>query len=217
MSDETTPADADELRAQFAAPAPIPVSSPATPVAAGTTPYSADELRAQFSAGPQPVSAPAPMAPAAVITPVAPEVLADMGTISGEAKAMAESGARPNTVDADALLRQIQMLTARMAVLEGERGVPSNPVAGAKQNIIDHVNARAAQYPTHDFSELRNVLTRLPDHEQLTPAHSDLVRTLIGEVVAAGKHYELAYLPELATVFHKAVLKVATNAVAAGI
>jgi hypothetical protein len=208
MTEDTFPPTsltADQLRAQLNAPAPQPLPPapvPATEPAAG--PLTADQLRAQFSSGPAPTPAP-------VMT------MEDLGPVSQTALDMVAAGARPTEIDGEALLRELRRMQARIASLEGERGVPSDPIAGGIANLQAHVKARAAQYPDRDFSELLTVLGRLPDSASVTPAHSDLVKTIVDEVTTAAKHLELSYLPELAGALHKAVLAGVTHGFAAGL
>lgn len=119
------------------------------------------------------------------------------------------SGAHPVQIDSEALLAQIQALQERLGILEKERGVPSDPIAGGKANLIAHIQARAAQYPYTDFSEILQAAKDLPD--DMTRDHTDFVKTLVTEFVDTFKHFELGYLPQLATTLHKEVLKKAVS------
>src|SRR4029077_3317831 len=119
------------------------------------------------------------------------------------------SGAAPVTVDAEALLAQIKALTARVQAMEAEKGIPSDPIKAALNNLVSHVEARASQYPNHDFSELHSTLTTLP--EQITQTHTALVKSLVEGVVAQLKHAEISYFPELARNLEQAVLKTAVG------
>jgi hypothetical protein len=113
-------------------------------------------------------------------------------------------GAHADPVDIEKLIASLQN---RIASLEGERGVPSDPVAGAVQNLISHVKSRIAQHPNLDASELLTTLEKLP--ETVTNDGAHLVTTLVSEVMM--KHtqiaHDIAYWPELALNLTKAVAK----------
>lgn len=116
-------------------------------------------------------------------------------------------GAHANTVDIQAIIASLQN---RIASLEGERGVPSDPIKGAVANLVSHVKARIAQHPTLDASELKNTLEALPEESTaITADHANLIKTLIDEVML--KHvkiaHDVAYWPELAMTLTKAVAK----------
>lgn len=118
-------------------------------------------------------------------------------------------GAQANAVDVQAIIASLQN---RLAVLEGERGVPSDPIKGAISNLTDHVKARIAQHPTLDAKELKTTLENLPaESSAITADHANLVKTLIDEVML--KHvkiaHDVAYWPELAMTLTKAVAKAA--------
>jgi hypothetical protein len=119
------------------------------------------------------------------------------------------AGAHANPVDLQALIMSLQN---RITSLEGERGVPSDPIAGAVKNLIDHVKSRISQHPKLDASELMQTLETLP--ETVTTAHASLIKTLIDEVML--KHvqiaHDVAYWPELAMTLTKAVAKAAVTA-----
>lgn len=120
------------------------------------------------------------------------------------------AGAKPVQIDYEALLAHQKWLEGRLAALEAERGVPSDPIAGGKANLIAHIEARAAQYPYVDFSEILDAAKGLP--EAMTRDHTDLLRTLVSDFAGSLKHLEVGYLPELASDLHKEVLKKAVSA-----
>lgn len=140
--------------------------------------------------------------------PVTAEELAAKAAADPMTQELLASGATATQVDAVEMMNQIKQLQARLAQLEAERGVPSDPIAGALQNLKDHVNARAAQYPLHDFTEVKNLLDSLPtDSEALTTAHTGLTQLTVNEFTDVLKHLEIGYLKELASALHKHVLK----------
>lgn len=117
------------------------------------------------------------------------------------------AGATPQFPNVEQMLAQMAAMQKQIDALNAERGVPANPIEGAKQNIIDHVKARAAQLPRVIFDELSQTLAALP--EVLSQDHTSLIMTLVDELLAnAGSvAHELSYLPELARNLHKEVLK----------
>lgn len=125
------------------------------------------------------------------------------------AQALVAGGAVPTEVDAAAMLKMIQDLQGQLASLQAQTGVVTDPVAAAKKDLADHVAARAAQYPTVDFSEVQNMIADLPDEP--TPDHTNLTHVTVSEFTDKLRHLEVAYLKDLATTLHKAVLKKATQ------
>jgi hypothetical protein len=122
-------------------------------------------------------------------------------------------GAHANTVDIQAIIVSLQN---RIASLEGERGVPSDPIKGSISNLIEHVKARIAQHPNLDAKELLDTLEKLPEESTaVTADHANLVKTLVDEVML--KHvkiaHDVAYWPELAMSLTKAVAKSAPGLV----
>jgi len=115
-------------------------------------------------------------------------------------------GAHPQFVDAEAMLATIAAMQARLKILETERGVPSDPIEGGKLNIMAHLKARMAQLPNMVATDLNEFVKNLP--EELTSNHTDMVKTLVDDLLTAHPQvaHELAYLPQLASDLHKAVL-----------
>jgi hypothetical protein len=138
--------------------------------------------------------------------------------VSPMAQELVNAGAIPEMPDYAAMLaEQNSLLNAAMSrikALETERGIPSDPVDGAVKNLAAHVTSRAAQLPNVDFTEIQGLLNSLPaDSTAITPAHSEAVKTTVHDLVDALKHAELGYIRELATGFHREVLKAAPAAV----
>lgn len=128
------------------------------------------------------------------------------GPVSQEAKDMVAAGAAPASVDADAMLKLIQELQSKVAGLEAEKGIPSDPVEAAVKNVEDHVTARAAAMPHVDFSELSNALDKL--RQDVTSDGFNVVKLAWEDLTG---HAELAYLGQLVRDLGKAVLKKVTG------
>lgn len=133
-------------------------------------------------------------------TPVTPPV-----AVSAEAQQMLDAGVTPFIPDVQAMLATITALQARVAAVEAEKGIPSDPVAAAVKDLTAHVKARAAQYPNHDFSSVLDALDSLPE----TPdtKSTELVKALVDDLAYDYKHLEIDYLPKLARSLHLAVAK----------
>lgn len=124
-----------------------------------------------------------------------------------------QSGAHAQDIDVTALLKQMASLQAQVDKLNAEKGIPADPVAAAKDDVLAHVTARQAQYPTEDFSPIVKALKELPDSEAITPAHSGRIQTLVTQFVGTHARHELSYVKELADTFHLAILDRALAAV----
>lgn len=124
---------------------------------------------------------------------------------SALAEQLKQDGAHAQTVDVEAMLRQMAAMQAQIDALNRERGIPTDPVAAAKQDLLDHLKARAAQYPNNDFSELINEVANLG--ETVTSDGASLVHTLVTEKLDELPHHELAYLKVLSSSLLKHVLK----------
>jgi hypothetical protein len=129
---------------------------------------------------------------------------------SPEREVMIAAGAHAQDVDVNAMLATIKAMQERLQALEAERGVPSDPIKGAISNLVAHVEARAAQYPYIDFTEILNAVKELP--ETVTRDHTELVHSLVTDFTNTLKGLEVHYLPELSGVLHRAVLKKAVAA-----
>lgn len=133
-----------------------------------------------------------------------------------------ENGAHAQYVDADAMLAQMKAmqdqydsqqkaLIARIQQLEAERGVPADPIAGGKADLIAHIKARAAQYPTDDFSDVLAAAEALPDDDTLTANHTAYVHDVVSNAVAVRPRHEIGYIKELSGKLHSLVLKKAAG------
>lgn len=133
-----------------------------------------------------------------------PEVLPE-GHVSETAKEMVDSGVTPYIPDVAAMMATIQALQERVKAVEAERGIPSDPVAAGVSDLTAHVKARAAMYPNHDFSSVLDILNNLPEVIDLKT--SELLKTLVDDLVAEFHNLEVDYLPKLARSLHIAVAK----------
>jgi|SRR5882672_8279372 len=127
--------------------------------------------------------------------------------VSPEAATLLEAGAAPVQPDLAALQAQIAAMETKYAALLAASGIPGDPIAAGVANLVAHVEARAAQSPSHDFSELLKTLKNLP--ETVDAKAAELVRMATEDVANAGKHLELGYLPELARNLYREVVKAA--------
>ena len=124
------------------------------------------------------------------------------------------AGATPAPVDYDALLKNLDLMQKRVAMLEAERGVPADPIAAHVKNLTDHINARSAAVPTIDMSVIKDTLAKLPENSaDVTPAHTNYVKELVHALVDKFRANEFDYLRELASNLHLEVLKLAVPSV----
>ena len=126
---------------------------------------------------------------------------------SPEAEELVNAGAHPVDVDAESLLAEIRKMQAQIDKLNAERGLPSDPVQGAVQNLVHHVKARAAANPTADLSMLQKELEGLGNSPSAKDA--ERVRNLVADTLDDHGYiyHELAYLERLARDLHTAVLE----------
>lgn len=138
------------------------------------------------------------------------EVFVPTDTTSPEAQALIEAGATPNTVDVTELMQRIQAMQSRLDQLSAAQGIPADPIAALVQALKDHVQAQANAHPNHNFAELKAVLDELPDSNQLTTDHTDLVKTTVADGLEADLSpifHDLAYVNQLARDLHRVILK----------
>jgi hypothetical protein len=128
------------------------------------------------------------------------------------------SGAHAQTVDAEAILTQMQamqaMYEARQNSLEQEinrlktqQGIPIDLVEAAKADLLNHLEARAAQYPNDDFSDVIKMVKNLPDSDRLTVNHTALLHDVVSEAVDTRPRHELGYIKTLAKGLHRLMLE----------
>lgn len=126
-------------------------------------------------------------------------------SVSPEAQQMLDAGVTPYVPDVAAMLATIKALQARVEAVEAEKGIPSDPVAAAVDNLTAHVKARAAQYPNHDFSAVLDALNNLP--ETVDTKSTELLKALVDDLASEYRNLEIDYLPKLARAAHLAVAK----------
>jgi hypothetical protein len=117
-----------------------------------------------------------------------------------------QNGAHAQDIDVEALKASMLAMQNRIKALEAERGVPSNPIAGAVSNLLAHVKARKAALPQFVDNGLHEFLEKLP--EDITSDHAAQAEALVTDTLSqnsAVKH-ELAYWPLLVNDLKKAVL-----------
>lgn len=126
---------------------------------------------------------------------------------------MAASPGKPTVADPEkvkgSLEDQIAKLQSQVDAMNVERGVPSDPVAAAVQNLKTHLKTRKAMSPDFDFAELEARLEELTDAPD--PDTAEMVEVIVQDTVARGAHLEIHYLTQLARDLRKAVLKERTS------
>jgi hypothetical protein len=134
---------------------------------------------------------------------------------SPEQALLIETGAAPVVPDVAALMQQIDALQKRMDAMNVSAGVPRNPVEGAVKDLLAHVRAKANASPLFDFTPILDHLESMVIKDvngketvgDITTRDAEIARLLVDEVVVAGKHLEVGYLPELARKLHRVVLE----------
>jgi hypothetical protein len=105
---------------------------------------------------------------------------------------------------AEELLAQIQKLQDRIDSMQAAQGIPSDPVEAALKNLVDHIEAHAAQNPSHDFSALKDVVNLT--HDALTSKDAEKIQVTVEKVIDSLRHLDLHYVLELARDLRTAVL-----------
>lgn len=129
--------------------------------------------------------------------------------VSPEALAMVQQGAAPAQPDVSELLRQMSDLQNRVASLQAERGIPSDPVEHALTNLRDHVTARKnSSVVLADSAEHVELAALLkPADTNLSASDAELLALALDDMVAAFPSMDLAYLRTLVRDLRRAVLK----------
>lgn len=120
---------------------------------------------------------------------------------SPEAVDMVMAGAAPVAIDADAMLKQIRALQAKVDGMTAAQGTPADPVAAAMQNLRAHFKARHAMHRRkEDLAELGSLLDELDDdpHVDDTAFVVEVCNAVSGTVEG------VEYLRELARDLHNA-------------
>lgn len=127
------------------------------------------------------------------------------------------SGAQATQVDANAILAQMQAMQAQyeanaarmeaeLKSLRTQQGLAPDAITGAKDDLLAHLTARAAQYPNDDFRDIIARVKALPEGPGVTVAHTALVHDLVSEAVDTRPAHELGYVKHLSKILHRLVL-----------
>ena len=110
--------------------------------------------------------------------------------------------------DNTSLLDRLARLESQNALLLAEKGIPADPIAAQVKNLKDHLTARAAMTPQHDFSEFQALLDTLPE-EGMSSKHTAPIAFAVSrwEKKYPGIVGELGYVVQLAEDLHEMVLK----------
>lgn len=124
--------------------------------------------------------------------------------VSPEAQSMVDQGSTPYQPDVSALIQQMTDLEDRIKTMQEERGIPTNPVEFALQNLRDHVTARKNSTYTLDTTDLDVSLEEFEKNP--TSANAELVALDVDDLCARNRGVDLSYLPQLARDVRRAVL-----------
>jgi Mg2+ and Co2+ transporter CorA len=125
--------------------------------------------------------------------------------ISDVAQTLLDSNATAFHPDVEAMMAQMQALQNRIAAMEAEKGIPSDPIAAAVENLKAHVQAKVNGSPLADLGELHKVVVGLVEH----PSNETVgvVRELVSRAIRRYRHLDLAYVEELASDLTMAIVK----------
>jgi len=120
---------------------------------------------------------------------------------SAAAAELVAAGAAPTSVDVDAMLAQIRQLQRKVDAMSADRGIPTDPVEAAMQNLRAHVKTRKIMHRrVEDFAELDALLSVLDDNP-----HVDDTAFLIDVCNAVSNRVEgIEYIRQLARDAHSA-------------
>ena len=106
------------------------------------------------------------------------------------------------------LLAQMQAMQEQIDALRATQPTPPNLVSAAVRDLTDHLNARSAQYPDVDFSEVWASVKTLAEDAAHHPSEvASLVKETVHELADMHPGHEFHYLRQLATNFVKTNLK----------
>lgn len=138
------------------------------------------------------------------MTEITPEA---MQQSSEYAQELVQQGFRPNEVDIQAMLAQMQKLQSTVDALNAERGVPVDPVDGHRKHLWGHLNLRDMARPDVDVSEVKKLLSALPEvSDHITPAETEALHFAVEQLLKAHPGKELEYLGVLSAELHQMVL-----------
>ena len=108
-----------------------------------------------------------------------------------------------------ALATDVAQLQAQVASLLAEKGIPADPISAGLKNLTDHINARAAMAPQHDFSKvLARIAAMVEEGYVVTAVETEALRVAIRLLHVPA--VDISYVHQLAEELHLAVLDSAT-------
>lgn len=139
------------------------------------------------------------------------ETTPDLPTSSEYAEELARAGMKPLTFtqdDLDKMLAQMNALQAQVNLMNAERGVPLDRVAGYLQQLKAHFQHRKSSRQDTDFAAPEAALAALPENsDNLTAHHTESLHFTIEQWLKQHPGKELDYLHTLAAELHQAVLE----------
>ena len=138
------------------------------------------------------------------MTDISPEALQQS---SEYAQDMVAQGFKPNDVNIDAMMAQIQKLQSTVDAMNAERGVPLDAVDGHRQHLWSHLTLRDAARPDVDMSEVKKLLSEFPEvADSIMATATEALHFAMGRLVKAHPGKELEYLETLSGELHQLVL-----------
>lgn len=135
---------------------------------------------------------------------VSPEAMQQTSDYASE---MVAQGFRPNDVDISAMMAQIQKLQSTVDALNAERGVPLDPIDGHRKHLWAHLTLRDAARPDVDMTEVKNVLSALPEvSDSITAKMTEALHFAMEQLLKAHPGKELEYLTTLTAELHQMAL-----------
>lgn len=129
---------------------------------------------------------------------------------SDYAQEMVEQGYRPTVItDADyqKMLAQLAALQDNVNRLNAERGVPIDQVDGYRKQLQSHLQVRVNGRPDVGFELVTATLAALPENpDDMTQAQTELLHSLLTELVRQHPGKEIDYLSVLSAELHQSVL-----------
>lgn len=138
------------------------------------------------------------------MTEVTPEALQQS---SEYAQDLVNQGFRPNEVNVDAMLAQMNKLQAQVDALNAERGVPVDPVDGHRKHLWAHLTVRDNARPDVDMTEVKKVLSALPAlSDSISAPQTEALHFAMEQLLKAHPGKELEYLTVLTGELHQMIL-----------
>lgn len=138
------------------------------------------------------------------MTEVTPEALQQSSEYAQE---MVAQGFRPNDVDMDAMLAQLAKLQSTVDRMNAERGVPIDAVDGHRKHLWDHLTLRDTARPDVDMTEVKTLLSALPEvSDHITANQTEALHFAMEQLLKAHPGKELDYLTVLTAELHQMTL-----------